>query len=73
MPDGRPICPECHANFGKMQEPERHFQTKHSGFSFKCEIFGLEISRRDNFKSHLSKKHGLSTELVNLMADKAVS
>ncbi|XP_075244425.1 uncharacterized protein LOC142338525 [Convolutriloba macropyga] len=73
MPDGRPICPVCHATFGKMQEAKRHFQTKHSGFSFKCEICGLEISRRDNFKSHLSKKHALSTELVNLMADKAVS
>ena len=73
MPDGRPICPVCHATFGKIPEAKRHFQSKHSGVTFRCEICGSEMSRKDVFKSHLMKKHGLSSTVINAMADQPTS
>ncbi|XP_075243347.1 zinc finger protein 462-like isoform X2 [Convolutriloba macropyga] len=69
MPDGRPVCPVCHATFSILKDAKRHFQSKHSGVTFKCEMCGCELNRKDVFKNHLMRKHSMSPLNAKVLAD----
>ena len=70
MPDGRPICPVCHMTFAVMAVAKRHFQAKHSGVVYTCDICGCNFSRKDTFKLHLTSKHSIPADAAKLMTDK---
>ena len=73
MPDGRPICPICHATFSDIAKAKRHFESKHSGIVFKCEICSAEMNRKDVLKGHLMKKHAMSPETARLLSENAAA
>ena len=69
MPDGRSICPKCHAYFQTLRSAKRHYQSVHSGIVFTCEICSKEHNRKDRLKEHLINKHAIKHETVKLLAD----
>lgn len=68
MPDGSIICPVCKSEHKDMQRAKRHFDSAHSGVVFECEMCGCRQNRKDNMKTHLMKKHQLSTDIVAIVA-----
>jgi len=73
MPDGRPICPICHMTFSVLSAAKNHFQSKHTGASFKCTTCQKEFNRKDILKRHLISTHQLDSDVAKLMAEKAAT
>ena len=56
--------------FDNMAGAKRHFSTVHNSRMFTCEICGAQSNRKDNFKTHLTKKHNLSDVMAKAIIEK---